>query len=98
MQKLSQGLTIAEAEVLAAKALGHMAGDPQLFGDFLGETGISLARLREVADEPGFLGGVLEFLLRNEAALLDFAQNAGIPAEQVATAQLLLSGDRGAPG
>lgn len=80
------------AENLAIRALGFVAADPELLGRFLALTGIEPAAVREAAREPGFLAGVLQFVLAHEPTLLAFAQDASVRPEAVAAALHALPG------
>lgn len=80
------------AETLAVEALGFVAGDPVLLPRFLGITGIEAASIRRAAAEPGFLAGVLRFLLDHEPTLAAFCASRGRPPEAVARAVAALPG------
>jgi hypothetical protein len=75
-----------DAEAIAIRALGFVAADPQLLPRFLAVTGIEAGAIRRAAAEPGFLAGVLNFVLAHEPTLIAFAENAGVPPEDVAAA------------
>lgn len=75
-----------DAEALAIRALGFVAADPELLPRFLAITGIEAGSVREAAREPGFLAGVLQFVLAHEPTLLRFAEETGTPAEAVGKA------------
>jgi hypothetical protein len=77
----------ADAEALAIKALSFLAGRPEELGRFLALTGIDPAGLRHAAAEPGFLGGVLDFLLQDEALMMVFADAEGVPPTALARAR-----------
>ncbi|MCO5164457.1 MAG: DUF3572 domain-containing protein [Mesorhizobium sp.] len=74
------------AEALAIRALGFIASDAVLLPRFLSITGIEAKDIRAVAGQPGFLAGVLQFLLAHEPTLLQFAEAAQIDAAEVARA------------
>jgi hypothetical protein len=74
------------AEALAIEALGFVATDPELLPRFLALTGIEASSVRKAALEPGFLAGVLDFILAHEPTLMRFAEKADIPPERVALA------------
>ena len=78
------------AEILAIHALNHLAGDPEALSRFLALAGIGPATLREAAADPGFLAGVLDHMLSDEALLTAFAAAQGIPPESVAAARRAL--------
>lgn len=81
-----------QAEALAVRTLAFIAADPELLPRFLAITGIEAGEIRRAAREPGFLAGVLQFVLAHEPTLLRFAQEAGIPPSAVAAAQRALPG------
>lgn len=66
-----------EAEAVAISALGFIASDPELLSRFLAITGIEASSIREAAREPGFLAGVLQFILAHEPTLMRFAEQTG---------------------
>lgn len=74
------------AEALAIQALGFVAADPELLPRFLAISGIEAQAIRQAAREPGFLAGVLQFIVAHEPTLLRFSQASGIPPQQVAAA------------
>jgi hypothetical protein len=81
-----------DPETLAIQALGFIATDEDLLRRFLGETGCDPGDIRARAQDPAFLGGVLDFLLAWEPHLLAFARQAEIAPEAVATARRKLPG------
>lgn len=95
MQAPSSADAEHDAELVAINALGFLAGREEDLGRFLALSGIDPADLRSLVGDPEFLGGVLDFLLGNEALLLAYAAEAGIPPETVALARRQL--DRGRP-
>ncbi|WP_269929543.1 DUF3572 domain-containing protein [Aminobacter sp. HY435] len=74
------------AESLAIQALGFVASDPELLPRFLAITGIEAQQIRRAALEPGFLAGVMQFVLAHEPTLLRFAEVAGIAPDEIARA------------
>ena len=76
----------ADAESLAIKALGFVASDPELLPRFLAITGIEAQSIRQAAGEPGFLAGVLNFILAHEPTLMRFSEETGIPPARVGAA------------
>ena len=75
------------AEILAIQALGFIAEEPERLGVFLNATGLSVERLRESANAPGFLAGVLDHMLADESLLLAFATAAALDPAEVARAR-----------
>lgn len=85
-----------QAEAVAIQALAFIASDPQLLPRFLALTGIEAADIRHAAQEPGFLAGVLQFILAHEPTLLAFSDASGIAPQAVADAhQNLPFGENG---
>jgi hypothetical protein len=84
-----------EAEALAARALQFLADEPRLLSRFLAFSGIAPRQVRRAAAEPGFLAGVLDFLLAHEPDLMAFAQASGRPPTEVAKARAALGPGEG---
>ena len=83
-----------DAEATAIRALGFVAADPQLLPRFLAITGIEAGSIRRAAREPGFLAGVLQFILAHEPTLMRFAEETGTPPAAVGQAlRALPAGD-----
>ncbi|MEX1152838.1 DUF3572 domain-containing protein [Parvibaculum sp.] len=80
------------AEMLAIHALGHIAADEELLGDFLDRSGLAPDELRARAADAEFLGFVLEYLLNDEPRLLAFCADAGLAPELPAAARRALPG------
>ncbi|WP_420409071.1 DUF3572 domain-containing protein [Hoeflea sp.] len=87
---------MADAEDTAISVLAWLASEPELMGRFLALTGLEAANLREAAREPGFLAGVLAFLMNHEPTLMDFCAASGTSPETVRRAYHELVGPDGA--
>ena len=85
--KAPSSRTREAAETLAIAALAFIAAEPERLEGFLGATGLTVDRLRESANAPDFLGGVLEHMLADESLLLAFAESAAIDPAAVARAR-----------
>ncbi|MCT8989409.1 DUF3572 domain-containing protein [Chelativorans sp. SCAU2101] len=79
-----------DAETIAIQALSFIAGDPELLPRFLAITGIDAGQIRQAAREPGFLAGVLQFLLAHEPTLMAFTQASGLAPQEIAAAHRAL--------
>lgn len=79
-----------KAEALAIQALSFVASDEERLGRFLALSGIGPADIRDAAREPGFLAGVLDFLVADERMLKVFAEEKGIPPREVGAALIAL--------
>jgi hypothetical protein len=80
------------AEMLAVQALSFIAEEPQSLSRFLDSSGISAEQIRTAAAEPGFLAGVLAYMLADETLLRAFADRAGIDPAAIAGAASALGG------
>ena len=74
------------AEAVVIQALGFIAADPALLPRFLSITGIEAKDVRAAAGQPGFLAGVLQFILAHEPTLLQFSTEAGMKPETIGQA------------
>ncbi len=81
-----------DAEVVAIKALGYIAADETLFSRFQALTGLGAEDVRERVDDPGFLGGVLDFLLGDERLVIAFAEANDLAPETPMMARRMLPG------
>ena len=91
---MKQGSRFArkDAEALAIQALTFIAGDGERLGRFLAVTGIGPAEIRAAAREPGFLGGVLDYVLSDERLMTAFIADAGLDPADVDRGRALLAG------
>ena len=71
-------LSPSDSEIIALKLLEFLASDDERLGGFLGMTGTSPAALRANASRPEFLAGVLQYVLQNEALLVECAASCEI--------------------
>jgi hypothetical protein len=83
-----------DAEALAIQALSFFASEPERLGRFLAVTGIGPEGIRAAAATPGFLAGVLDYLIANETLLLDFTAERGFDPASVVQARDALPGAR----
>ena len=80
------------AEKLGVQALEYLAGEPELLGHFLAQSGADAASLRAAAQDPEFLGFVLDFILLDDATVLALSQIAACAPEDIARARAHLPG------
>jgi hypothetical protein len=83
---------LEQATTLAIRALAFLAAEDAALGRFLGTTGLDLAELRELPDDPTLLGAVLDYLLSDEPLLLRFCAENDVPPEWPARARAKLPG------
>jgi hypothetical protein len=86
---------MADADDLAISALGWLAAKPDLMGRFMALSGLTADSLRGASTEPGFLAGVLGFLMNHEPTLMDFCVDTGTAPAAVADAYRALAPDAG---
>ncbi len=79
-----------KAEMVAIGALAFLASQPEAATRFLRLTGLRPESLRNAVAEPGFLAGLLDYFLANEALLVDYAEDAGIAPEEIVRARAAL--------
>ena len=85
-------MSAAAPETLALRALAWMAERPEVFGGFLGTSGLAPTDMRAVAGEPGFLGSVLDYVLEEEGRARDCAEALDLPPEALIRARAALPG------
>jgi len=85
-------LSAEDAEHIALTFLGFLGRNPEHLGRFLAETGLGPESLRAIAGEPGFLVGLLDFLLSDETLLLAFTEAERIRPTMIAVARHKLEG------
>jgi hypothetical protein len=76
----------ADPQETAIVVLGWLANEPDMFGRFLALTGTEPAQVRDAINDPGFLAGMLDFLMNHEPTLMAFCEATGTPPEVVMAA------------
>lgn len=85
-------MTESDAETLAIRAMGWIAGEGGLLDVFLGSTGAAPDSLREALENREFLAAVLDFLLMDDGWVLGCAAALGVPPERFVAARMQLPG------
>ena len=80
------------AETVGLRALGWLAAHEELLPVFLGASGASLSDLRAGADDPAFLGSVLDFVLMDDAWVAAFCDASGLGYDAPMRARAALPG------
>jgi len=80
------------AETRALAVLGWLAGQEELFPVFLGATGTTEGDLRTRVGEPEFLASVLDFLVLDDAWVIDCAAALGWRPEDLMQVRAALPG------
>ena len=86
------GMDREQARILGLKALGWLVSQEELLPVFLGATGCSLHELKARAEDDEFLGAVLDFLLMDDAWILQLGADLALPPELPARARMALPG------
>ena len=85
-------LSQESAETLALQALAWLAGHEELLPVFLGSSGASESDIRAGATDPAFLAAVLDFLMMDDAWVVQFCDAAGVPYDRLIMARYALPG------
>ena len=80
-----------DAEVLALKALTFLADSPADLDRFMAQSGLAPADMRGLAGDRGFLSGVVDFLLSEDALLMRFCACESIDPGTMHLARAALS-------
>jgi hypothetical protein len=83
---------VKSADEVAITILGWLASEPDLLDRFMALSGTDPSSLRTAARDPGFLAGVVDFLMQHEPTLLAFCQATDTKPEDVVSAHMSLSG------
>ena len=81
------------AEMLAIQALGFIGEEPERLAGFLHSSGLAVEQIRDAAQEPRFLVGVLEHMLGDESLLLAFAASVGVDPAAIGQARAAVASD-----
>jgi hypothetical protein len=82
-ERRGNGGKAEDVSQIAISVLAFLAERPEDLARFLALSGVGPQNLREAARDPGFLTGVIDFLMSDEALLLAFAEHAGIAPERL---------------
>lgn len=80
------------AETLGLQALAWIVGNEDLVAAFMGASGISADDLKSRANDPEFIGFVLDFLMQDEQALLSFCEDTKTAPDHPFRARAALPG------
>lgn len=84
-------LTSEAAESLAERLFIWIAGEPEILTRFMRISGLDGGTIRTAAADPGFLGGVLDFAVGDDAIVIAFAHHAGVEPRKVTAAWTTLA-------
>jgi len=80
------------AEAIALKALGWLVANEDLLPVFLGATGASAQDLRDQAGDVEFLRSVLDFIMMDDAWVVQFCDLEALPYDVIMQARQSLPG------
>lgn len=80
-----------DPEELAVQALNYLSIDQERLLRFLQHTGIEPAAIRQAAEMPGFLLGVMDYIVAHEWLVIGLAEHAGVRPEAVTAAREALA-------
>ena len=87
-------MTPDQAETVALRALAWMAADEEMASRFGGATGASLGEARDHLADPGYLSGILEFLVLEDRWVQAFCDAERLPYDTPLRALAALPGGR----
>lgn len=80
------------AETLALQAVGWLVGQEDLLPVFLGSSGLSEQELRSQITAPELLGAVLDFIMMDDAWVVQFCDAHTLPYDRLMQARAALPG------
>jgi hypothetical protein len=80
------------AETLALRALGWLAGQSDVLGQFMTATGANVSSIADAVGQPSFLAAVLDFMLSEEDRLIAFCDAEGVDYALPMKARAVLPG------
>lgn len=87
-----------EAEETAGTVLAWMAGEPDMLQRFLALSGVAPDQIRSAIADPGFLAGMIDFMMGHEPTLMAFCEATDTKPEKVVAAHQYYSGPYFGPG
>ena len=88
----NNGRTPKDSHETAVAILGWLASEPDMLARFLALTGLQPNMLRQAVNDPGFLAGLVDFLMSHEPDLMAFCEATGTKPEDVEAAWHKFSG------
>jgi hypothetical protein len=76
----------ADPQETAIAVLSWLANEPDMFSRFLALTGVEPAQVRNAVHDPGFLAGMLDFLMNHEPTAVAFCEATGTKPDTLAAA------------
>jgi hypothetical protein len=89
---MRRSATPQDAETIALNALGFLVDSTEALDRFMHQSGVDATTIRARTQERDFLAAVLDFLMANEALLMDFCETTRTEPKVVQRAIYELSG------
>lgn len=89
---MREQLSTTDPQETAVTILAWLANEPDMLSRFLALSGVQADQIRTAATDPGFLAGLLDFMMAHEPSLMSFCEATGTKPETVAEAWHKLSG------
>lgn len=77
---------LPKPEETAGAILAWLANEPEMLSRFLALSGVQVNQLRNVINDPGFLAGMIDFIMSHEPTLMDFCKASNWHPEAVVSA------------
>ena len=77
----------SDSNVIALQLIAFIASDEERFERFTALSGIGPFEMQQSAQDPVFLGFMLDYALQDEALILGFAQNQDISLQTIVNAR-----------
>jgi Protein of unknown function (DUF3572) len=81
----------ADPQLTAISVLTWLANEPELFSRFLALTGVEPAQVRHAVSDPGFISGMMDFIMQHEPTAMAFCQATGTAPDALNAAWLHFS-------
>lgn len=88
-----RGGTRDAAEAVAITVFAQLANEPEELQRFLALSGIEPETVRDAARQPGFLVGVLDYVLGGQRTLAGIEGSTGLSARTISEARQHLAGE-----
>lgn len=79
----NKGKAPSDPQEIAIAILGWLASQPDILARFLSLSGIQPNAMRQMMNDPGFLAGLLDFVMNYEPDLIAFCEASGKTPEDV---------------
>ena len=81
-----------KAETIALQALSYLIQNQDVLEQFLVNSGVGLQEIKNHFQDPEFLGGVLDMILKDDKVLLEFCNEISVSPETLSEARRALPG------